>query len=94
MEKRTLVTTHGNPKVKNIGGEMCMEIEYTGISLTEYTYRGRRLKPKSVKIFIPLYAIPAMMREQRQAIAEYETKQKEMIDRLKKAYNTEIQPVK
>lgn len=95
MAKQTLVTTNQEAKIIDIKGEPHMKLNLTGISLSNFTGpQTTYAKKNQVEVYIPLYVIPYFMRNQREAVAEWEAKQLDVIDRVKKAFNTEVQPKK
>lgn len=88
-----IVSSHAKSEVVKINNEPCLKLTIRGISLANYTSAQRNYsKTQEAELIIPLWAIPYMMRDQRTAIAEFEAAELDFIARVKKAYNTEIQP--
>jgi hypothetical protein len=93
--KETLVVGNHECRIENKNNEPYLVISYKGIS--EHNFSSSKTtwaKQKVYEIYLPLYYLPYIMKSQREKIAEWETKEKDFIDRIKKAYNTEVQPVK
>jgi hypothetical protein len=90
MEKRTLVATDFNCRTEMVRNELCLVVESRGLTLSEYKGNANYSHVKQTTIYLPLWAIPYMMEQQRKAIADWEEKQLEFIDRIKEAYNTEV----
>jgi hypothetical protein len=95
LRKDTLVVGNHECRIEKINNEPYIVISFKGISVANYKSIKRTWgKQKQQDIFIPLYYLPYLMRSEREKIAEWESGELETIARIKKAFNTEIQPIK
>ena len=56
--------------------------------------RKKFVNTKSVDLYIPLWALPYVMRNQRTAIANHEKREMEFLKRIKDSFNTEVTIIK
>lgn len=94
IKKTTLVSSTTDPvEIVSERNEDHMKFIFRGITLSNFLgERGETdySKLSEIQIHIPLWAIPYLMRQQREAVAKYEKSELEKLNRLKKAYNTEV----
>jgi hypothetical protein len=99
MKKNTamgkLVTANvSDVEVIDIDHEPHLKLVFKGITYHNYTSSKRScVNQKEVEILLPLWAIPYFMRNQREAVAKFEIKQLDFLNRIKTAYNTEVRPI-
>lgn len=92
MEKRTIVSASFESEIVEIKNEKHLKLTFQGIGIKSAQTSPDYCNQKRFEVYVPIWAVPYMMEPQRKTIAKWEESQLTLINDVKNAYNTKIEP--